>query len=78
VVELPAGFAVDEVPEPVKLDAAFGQFEGSAEVKDGKLFVKRKLELKHLEVPPSGYARLREFINVVNGYQSAVAVLIMK
>ncbi len=77
-VELPAGFALDEAPEAMKLDTVFGQFEGSAEVKDGKLVVKRKLELKHLEVPAADYGKLRDFLNAVNGHQSAVAVLIRK
>jgi hypothetical protein len=69
---------VDEAPEAVKLDTAFGRFEGAAEVKDGKLVVKRKLELKHLEVPAPEYGKLREFLNAVNGHQNAVAVLIRK
>ncbi|HWC77913.1 MAG TPA: DUF3857 domain-containing transglutaminase family protein, partial [Blastocatellia bacterium] len=36
-VKLPAGFAVDELPDPVKLDTPFGIYSTSYEVKEGQL-----------------------------------------
>jgi hypothetical protein len=56
-VGLPAGFAVDEAPEAMKLDAPFGTLEASSPAdEEGKLVVKRKLELKHFEVAAADYA----------------------
>ncbi|MFN0101574.1 MAG: DUF3857 domain-containing protein [Bryobacteraceae bacterium] len=75
-VDLPAGFVVDEAPEPIKLDTPFGTFEGSSSTKDGKLVVTRRLDLKHTEVAAADYVKLRDFLSAVAGHQNAVAVLV--
>src|SRR5579884_3503595 len=43
-VHLPAGFDVDEIPDPVKLDAPFGSFEEKCTVDHGALLFQRSLE----------------------------------
>lgn len=78
VMDLPAGFTVDETPEALKLDTPFGSFEGACEIKGSQLIARRRLELRHLEVPAADYAKLREFLNTVNGHSAAVAVLVKK
>lgn len=78
VMDLPAGFTVDEAPEALKLETPFGSFEGTCEVKGNQLHSRRRLELRHLEVPASDYPKLRDFLNTVNGHSTAVAVLIKK
>ena len=75
-MDLPTGFVVDEAPEPIKLETPFGTFEGSSSMKDGKLVVTRKLDLRHTEVAAADYPKLRDFMSVVNGHQNAVAVLV--
>jgi hypothetical protein len=78
-VELPAGFAVDEAPEAVKLETPFGSFEASSSTDEaGKLVVKRRLSLQHLEVAATDYPKLRDFLTAINGHQAAVAVLLKK
>ena len=42
-MKLPAGFEVDELPDPVKLDTAFGSYKTSYVVKDGELVFTRAL-----------------------------------
>ena len=42
-IKLPDGFSVDEMPEASKLDAAFGSYATSYEVKDGYLHFMRSL-----------------------------------
>ena len=38
-MKLPVGFEVDELPDAVKLDTAFGSYKTTYEVKDGELLV---------------------------------------
>jgi len=44
-VQLPSGFVVDELPDAVKLQTAFGSYMTSYEVKDNELVF--KLQLSH-------------------------------
>ena len=78
VMDLPPGFTVDEAPEALKLDTPFGVFEGTCVTKGNQLISRRRLELRHLEVPAADYPKLREFLNLVNAHSTAVAVLVRK
>ena len=55
-VDLPLGFTVDEMPEPVALATPFGRYRADWRVEAGKLFFKRHLELDNAVVPPEDYA----------------------
>jgi hypothetical protein len=49
-VKLPAGFDVDELPDAVKLDTAFGVYNTRYDVKDGQLTFKRSLVQRAMTV----------------------------
>ena len=51
VIDLPAGFDVDEMPEPVKIATSFGSYETAYEVVDGKLHFTRSMMTKRTVVP---------------------------
>jgi len=76
--KLPAGFDVDELPEPVKLEAAFGTYVTSYEVKDGELIFKRSFLQRAMTIPAAGYASVRSFFERIREAEQAPVVLARK
>lgn len=77
-VQLPAGFAVDEVPDAVKLETAFGSYWTSYEVVNGALVFKRQLSLKATTVPAAQYDVVRKFYESIRAAENAPVVLARK
>lgn len=77
-VKLPAGFAVDEVPDAVKLDTDFGSYATSYEVKDGELVFSRKLVQRAITIPVAQYNSVRSFFERIRAAEQAPVVLIRK
>jgi hypothetical protein len=76
VIELPQGFEVDELPDPLSLDTSFGSYTTSYEVKDGKLIFKRTMVTNRALVPAKDYPKVREFFEqIINAEQSPVVLL---
>ena len=73
--KLPAGFVVEELPRPVRLDTPYGSYEASMEVRDGTLHLTRSLELKTMLVPPEQYASLRGFFESIRTSETTPVVL---
>ncbi|PWT94763.1 MAG: hypothetical protein C5B55_02225 [Blastocatellia bacterium] len=76
--KLPAGFDVDELPDPVKLDAAFGSYQTTYEVKSGELIFKRALSQKSSVIPASDYQKVRSFYEKMRAAEQAPVVLARK
>jgi len=76
--KLPAGFDVDEVPDPVKIDSDFGTYTASYEVKDGQLLYTRKLVQRAATIPADKYADVRAFFGRVRASEEAPVVLARK
>ena len=75
-VDLPRGFTVDEMPEPVDLATPFGRYRADWRVEAGKLFFKRHLELDNAVVPPEDYASVKEFFDrMIAADQSPVVLM---
>ncbi len=77
-VKLPAGFEVDELPDPAKIMAPFGSYSASCEVKDGVLIFKRSMIVKSAAVPAEQYAIVRSFFDRIRGADQAPVVLVRK
>jgi uncharacterized protein YxeA len=77
-VQLPAGFAVDEVPDPVKLETSFGTYNTSYEVKGNELIFKRQLSQRATTIPASDYALVRKFFESIRAAENAPVVLAKK
>ena len=77
-VKLPEGFAVDEMPDPVKLETSFGSYTTKYEVKDGELFFTRKLIQRAMTVPMEQYAAVRSFFEKIRAAEQAPVVLARK
>jgi Domain of Unknown Function with PDB structure (DUF3857)/Transglutaminase-like superfamily len=74
-IKLPSGFDVDELPDAVKLDTAFGNYSTSYDVKDGQLTFKRSLVQHAMTIPVEQYAAVRTFFERIRAAELAPVVL---
>lgn len=77
-IKLPQGFAVDEMPESVKLEAEFGTYESKFTVEDGHVVYARSLKLQRHKVPVEKYDSVRNFFGRVHAAEQSPVVLMKK
>lgn len=77
-VKLPAGFVVDELPDAVNMDASFGTYTTTYEVKDGQLSFTRKLVVRGATIPVGDYAAVRSFFEKIRAAEASPVVLAKK
>ena len=77
-VKLPAGFEVDELPDPLKLDASFGSYNTTYAVKDGELTFTRTLAQRAGTIPAAQYQVVRSFFERIRAAELAPVVLARK
>ena len=77
-VKLPAGFEVDELPDPLKLDASFGSYNTTYVVKDGELVFTRTLAQRAGTIPAAQYQTVRSFFERIRAAELAPVVLARK
>lgn len=77
-VKLPAGFEVDELPDAVRLDAPFGTYSASYEVKEGQLHFRRSLVQRAATLPPDQYQQVRGFFERIRAAEQSPVVLARK
>jgi hypothetical protein len=77
-VKLPDGFDVDELPDPLKLETAFGNYDASYEVKDGQLVFTRRLSLRATTIPAEQYSTVRGFFERIRSVEQSPVVLAKK
>jgi hypothetical protein len=75
---LPAGFVVDEMPDPVNIQTPFGKYVTSYEAKDGKLFFTRTLTMNRGTVSVDRYEEVRNFFSKMRDAEQAPVVLARK
>jgi hypothetical protein len=77
-VVVPAGFQVDEVPAPAKLETPYAKYMASYAVELGAVVVKRTLEVHASTVPAANYGELRDFFSHVLGSVQSPVVFVKK
>lgn len=77
-VKLPIDFAVDELPDAIKLDTTFNSYKTSYEVKDGELVFTRTLAQRAGSIPVDQYQSVRNFFEKIRAAEQAPVVLIRK
>ena len=77
-VKLPVGFEVDELPDPLKLDASFGSYNTTYAVKDGELVFTRTLAQRAGTIPAAQYQTVRSFFERIRAAEQAPVVLARK
>jgi hypothetical protein len=76
--KLPAGFAVDEMPDPITLETPFGKYSTSYEVAGGNLIFKRSLVLNSATIPVEKYPTVKDFFVKIRSAEQAPVVLLKK
>ena len=74
-IELPAGYAVDDIPEPTKVDAGFASYQSKIIVTGSNLRYTREYTRRDIEIGPERMAELRKFEGQVGADESASVVL---
>jgi transglutaminase-like putative cysteine protease len=77
-VQLPSGFAVDEMPDAVKIETPFGSYITSYEVKENRLVFKRQLSQKAMTIAPADYESVRKFYESIRAAENSPVVLAKK
>jgi transglutaminase-like putative cysteine protease len=76
--KLPPGFEVDELPDPVVLDAPFGSYRTNYEMKNGELVFTRVLSQRAGSIPAEQYQLVRGFYERIRAAEQAPVVLAKK
>jgi hypothetical protein len=74
-MELPAGYVVDELPEPVKMDVEFAGYESQAKVEGNTLHYIRTYTVREVEVPAAKYEDLRKLMGTIRNDERSSVVL---
>jgi len=74
-IELPPGYAIDEIPDPVKLDLGFASYESSSIVKDNILHYTRTYTVREVTLPADKYPDLQKLSGVIAADEQRNAVL---
>jgi hypothetical protein len=77
-VKLPAGFDVDELPDPLKLDTPFGTYATTYTVKDDQLVFTRTLTVRAATIPADQYQTVRSFFERIRTAEQSPVVLAKK
>ena len=74
-ITLPAGYVVDELPQPVDAKCDYATYKSNVEVKDNVLHYKRVYEVKGVVVPTEKLPEVRDFFHQVAAAEKSSAVL---
>jgi hypothetical protein len=74
-IQLPAGYAVDEIPQAVKLDLGFASYESSSTVKDNILHYTRTYTVREVTLPADKYPDVQKLAGVIAADEQNSAVL---
>lgn len=77
-VNLPDGFEIDEMPEPLKLETDFGSYAATYEMKDNQLVFRRTLVQQAATIPAEKYKSVREFYGRIRAVEQSPVVLARK
>ena len=74
-IELPDGYTVDEIPDPVKLDLDFAAYQSAVEVKGNTLHYTRTYTLRQVTLPAGRYADVQKLASTIAADEEGRAVL---
>jgi hypothetical protein len=76
VIQLPAGFAVDEIPDPIEIDSPYGVYHATWKTADGTVTFEQSLEIKTTLAPAAEYAKVKDFFDKVLAGETAPVILL--
>jgi hypothetical protein len=74
-ITIPAGYVVDETPDPVDVNFDFAQYKSSVSVKGNLLHYEREYVVKDVEIPASKASDFRKLQSVIMDDERSTAVL---
>jgi len=74
-IELPQGYAVDDIPEPTKIDVDFASYQSKIEVHGSNLRYSREYISRNVQIGPERIADLRKFEGAIGADEMAAVVL---
>ena len=74
-VKIPAGYAVDDVPDPVNVDVGFATYHSEVKAEGGKLHYKSEYVLKKVVLEPGEYGTLKKLEAAITTDENSDAVL---
>jgi len=74
-IALPAGYVVDETPDPVNLDVDFASYHSTVTSKDNKLHYEREYVVRQVEIPADKAAEFRRLEGAILSDEKGTAVL---
>jgi hypothetical protein len=74
-ITLPAGYVVDETPDPVEVDAGFASYRSSITAKGNQLHYERDYVVKQVEIPADKADAFRKLENAILMDEKGTAVL---
>src|SRR5271163_2485593 len=74
-VALPAGYVVDDMPEPVSVDVGFASYKSEVKAGDGMLHYSREYVVKDLDLAADRYPDVRKLMGVMAADENNSAVL---
>jgi hypothetical protein len=74
-IELPAGYTVDELPDPVKIDVGFASYQSAIEVKGNTLEYKRTYTVRQITLPAERYGDMQKLEEAIAADEESRAVL---
>lgn len=64
-IQLPAGYTVDELPDPVNIDVGFATYRSSTQLQGSVLHYSRTFTLRKVSLPPQDYPELQRLVSVI-------------
>jgi hypothetical protein len=74
-IQLPEGYTVDELPDPVQADVGFASYESSTKLDGHTLHYTRTFTLREVSLPPEKYADLQRFVGLIAADEDSRVVL---
>ncbi len=74
-IELPQGYVVDELPDPVKIDVGFASYVSSTELHGRVLHYTRKYTVRQITVPAAKYPEVQQLAAAIAADEDSQAIL---
>ena len=74
-IDLPPGYAVDEMPDPVSIDLGFAAYASSTQVKGNSLHYTRTYTVREVTVPAEKYGEVQKLAGVIAADEQGKAIL---
>jgi hypothetical protein len=74
-ITLPAGYVVDELPDPVKVECPYGSYQSDVKVSGNTLVYKRTYQINEIQVPTEKLEEARQFFQHIAADENSSAIL---